>query len=552
MAGQAYLAASEVTQLADAFVSEKKLRFPLQVMYSGMPLAVHSGLDINSPEDLARWRAFVYDLEARLQRIPESELRGRKEWVTRADLLEGIAQTHTNDTCRSELWNITPYGFVFLLPTVADSQPVATATNRREALARWHGVASWLDRERANLALGLRHGYAAYRAGAADELSQVEAFIAEPYADWPTTVLARRAKQPQFTLELNRITAHEIIPAAERFRDYLRTQYLPNARTAPSIIGLPQGMACLRARLSTTTTVDMEPKAMLDALVARRAEERERIMVLARRAYDEPDLNWQSFGEKLRHDARDTFQKTDNIPVILDNLIARVRAAWPRMMSTPPPGPLVVRPGSVDRYVPASDDGERPATYFYSGAGAHREVAESLVMHEIIPGHYLVDTVRRQKRSALHIIARMIYLGGPNEGWATYAETWAAELGLYSGPFEEMGGLVNSVTPSAVAELGMQVAGWTEVQAGTYLRDEAPFDLPTGDPEGVGAIVNQTGDLEAYPIGAMQYEALRKRAQAGLGPRFDSREYHQMLLSDGPLPFWALGEKVDTWISAQR
>jgi hypothetical protein len=75
---------------------------------------------------------------------------------------------------------------------------------------------------------------------------------------------------------------------------------------------------------------------------------------------------------------------------------------------------------------------------------------------------------------------------------------------------------------------------------------------PTGDPEGVGAIVNQTGDLEAYPIGAMQYEALRKRAQAGLGPRFDSREYHQMLLSDGPLPFWALGEKVDRWISAQR
>lgn len=552
VAGQAHSAASKVTQLADAFVAEYKRQFPLQAMYSGTPLVVQSGLDINSPGDLARWRAFVYGLESELKGIPSSELVGRPEWVTRADLLEGIAQTHMYDICQLELWNISPYGFVFLLPTVADSQPVATAKDRREALERWHGIALWLDQERANLALGLQHGYAAYRTGVADELSQVEAFIAEPYADWPTTVLAKRAMQPQFTLELNRIATHEIIPAAERFRDYLRTQYLPHSRSAPSIVGLPQGLVCLRARLSITTTVDMEPKAMFDALVERRAEEKKRILALARQVYGEPELTWQSFGEKLRHDARDSYNKTDNIADILSNLISRVRAAWPRMMSTPPPGPLAVRPGSVDRYVPASDDGERPATYLYSGAGAHREVAESLVMHETIPGHYLADVVRRQHGHALHPVARVIFLNGPSEGWATYAETWAAELGLYSGPFEEMGGLVNSVTPSAVAELGMQIAGWNELQAGTYLRDETPFDLPTGDPEGVGAIVNLTGDLEAYPIGAMQYEVLRERTQEALGPHFNSREFHQVLLSDGPLPFWALGEKVDRWIATQR
>jgi uncharacterized protein (DUF885 family) len=547
-----FAAVHTVTQLADAFVAEYKRRFPFQVMYTGMPLSTQSGVDINSRGDFANWRAFVYGLEVELKKISENALVGRPEWVTRADLLEGIAQTHMADTCQSELWNINPYGFVFVLPTVADSQPVTTAKGRREALARWHRIAQWLDQERANLALGLGRGYAAYRTGVADELSQVEAFIAQPYADWPTTVLAKRAKNALFTLELNHIATHEILPAAERFREFLKTEYLPHARTAPASLGIPQGMACLRARLATATTVEMEPKAMFDALVARRDAEKKRILELARQAYAVPDLTWEAFGEKLRKDPRDVYQKSDSIPEILENIFERVRTAWPRMMMTPPPGPIVVRPGPVDRYVPASDDGERPASYLYSGAGAHREAAESLIMHETIPGHYLLDVVRGQHRGALHPIARIIYLNGPNEGWATYAETWAAELRLYSGPFEEMGGLVNSVTPSAVAELGMQIAGWSQEQAGTYLRNETPFDSPTGEPEGVGAIVNLTGDLEAYPIGAMQYEAIRKRAQDALGSRFDSREYHQMLLSDGPLPFWALNAKVDRWLVDRR
>ena len=104
----------------------------------------------------------------------------------------------------------------------------------------------------------------------------------------------------------------------------------------------------------------------------------------------------------------------------------------------------------------------------------------------------------------------------------------------------------------AVAELGMQVAGWSEDQAGTYLRDETPFDSPSGNKESVAAIVDFVGWPERYPICAMQYEALRKRAEEALGFQFDTREYHQMLLSDGPLPFWALNVKVNRWIATQR
>jgi hypothetical protein len=58
--------------------------------------------------------------------------------------------------------------------------------------------------------------------------------------------------------------------------------------------------------------------------------------------------------------------------------------------------------------------------------------------------------------------------------------------------------------------------------------------------------------VESYPIGTLQYEAARKRAQDDLGRRFDSREFHQMLLSDGALPFAALNSKLNRWIAAHR
>ncbi len=553
-AAQAESAATKVTRLADAFVAEYKRRFPIQVMYTGVRLGEQTGLDINGPEEIEHWRQFVRGIKDEIEKVPENDLAGKPEWVTRAYLIAGIATSRAEETCRGELWNVGSFGWVFQLPTIVDAQPVVTAEDRREALIRWHGIAPWLDQDVANLEEGLRQGYAAYRAGVEGELAQIESFIAAPYEQWPTTVLAKRANDTEFTLQLNRIATQEIGPAARRYRDFLKTTYLPHARTTPSTLTLPDGMACLRARLSSSLTVDMDPKAMFELLVARRKAERVRILELARRAYADPTLTWETFGEKLRADPRDKFASSEDVRKTYEGIIARARQALPQMVLTPPTGDILVKAGSgTDMFSAASDDGTHPATFLYAGPDGHREVAESLAMHETIPGHYLQDTVRKQAHAVpLHPIARVVMVLGPMEGWATYAETWAAELGLYSGPFDEMGGLVNSLTPLAVAEMGMQVAGWSEDQAGTYLREEMPFSLPSGDKESIAAIVDVVGWPERYPIGAMRYEEIRKRAAAVLGRNFETRAFHQMLLSDGPLPFWALEKKVNRWIATRH
>jgi len=112
----------------------------------------------------------------------------------------------------------------------------------------------------------------------------------------------------------------------------------------------------------------MDPKTMFDVLVARRQAERARILELARKAYGVTDLSWEEFGRRLRTDPRDTFRDAEAIRATLESVIARARAALPKMVVTPRSEDITLKPvpdylldSSPDgRFFPASDVG-RPA-----------------------------------------------------------------------------------------------------------------------------------------------------------------------------------------------
>jgi uncharacterized protein (DUF885 family) len=60
------------------------------------------------------------------------------------------------------------------------------------------------------------------------------------------------------------------------------------------------------------------------------------------------------------------------------------------------------------------------------------------------------------------------------------------------------------------------------------------------------------GQLTAYDSGGLEIMALRREAEAALGPRFDIRQFHQRVLENGSIPLSALRANISVWIAAER
>jgi uncharacterized protein (DUF885 family) len=554
---------ARVTELADRYVTEYKVRFPIQYAFSGLPSDRNDGIDINSPADFANWREFEKSIDVELQRIRPDSFADQPEWVTWHFLNQALKQDTETRLCRNELWSVSTLGWQASLSQLATIQSVGTGEARAQALARWRKLAPWIDQEIANLKEGQRLGFSATQATVKATVGQLDGVVDGPASKSGYQQPAERDKTPAFLAEWTRMVEGSLLPALRRYRDFLRDEYLPHARVTVSIESHPNGRECYGGLIFATVTIDADPVALYDIAVEQVAKERATALTLGRKIYGDKARDWNSLAKLVLADPKNRFASTDEVRAYTQRTYERAYAAAGKMVITPPVGRVKLEPfpefqqasAPGGEYLPAADDGSRPATYYYRNLpkDLYRASLQNVILHETLPGHHLQNQfLAEHGRKNNHPIGRVLFFTGPGEGWATYAEDFAKEIRLYDSDLDYIGRMMGSITPMMVADLGMQVKGWSTEQATEYLKEAMPMRPPERATQSVAMISGLPGFVLAYPLGAMEWAKMRTRAEASIGKRFDVRAFHQMELADGMLPFAALEAKLDRWIQVEH
>ncbi len=140
-----------------------------------------------------------------------------------------------------------------------------------------------------------------------------------------------------------------------------------------------------------------------------------------------------------------------------------------------------------------------------------------------------------------------------DEGWALYAESLGRELGLFTDPMQWYGRLSDEMLRAMrlVVDTGLHDLGWSREQAIRYMQDNSSLAATDIEAE-VERYIVVPGQALGYKIGDLRIQGLRRRAEEALGARFDIREFHAAILTDGSLPMAVLEAKMARWIESRR
>jgi uncharacterized protein (DUF885 family) len=328
---------------------------------------------------------------------------------------------------------------------------------------------------------------------------------------------------------------------------------------------LPDGAAYYDFLLENYTTTKLTSDEIHEIGLREVARIHEAMRGVMKQVGFEGDL--PAFFAFMREDARFYYPDTDagRAAWLADagRHIAAMRAKLPQLFVTLPQAAVEVRAVEPFReksagkafYQRPSLDGTRPGV-FYGNLYQMREMPkyelEALVYHEAIPGHHMQIAIATEESS----LPRFRRLGGYSaysEGWGLYSERLGREVGFYTDPYSEFGRLALELHRAIrlVVDTGLHAKRWTREQTIRYHVDNSP----TGEDAAIRATeryILNPGQATAYMIGMLKIVELRERAAAALGPRFDMREFHDLVLRTGAVPLTVLEAEVQRWIDGRR
>lgn len=439
------------------------------------------------------------------------------------------------------------------------AQPFKTKEDYEKFMQRMKSFSQWADSAIANMRRGEVSGYVLPKALVVKVIPQLAALTKKdsnnvfygPLKELPDGLDS--ASRGALTTEYRQAIETSIIPAFEKLRSFMQTEYLPKARSSSGISGVPDGKAYYQYLIRYWTTTNKTPDEIFTTGEKEVARIRGEMEEVKNSTGFKGDL--AAFFTFVRNDPQFRIFKTpaqvlDSFKAIESKIMPGVQQMYLHLPKTK----FEIRQTEAFRaasasaeYFPGSVKDGRPGVFYVPILDAKKFSyvgMESLFLHEAIPGHHFQSSLQ-QENDSLPKLRKFIWFGAYGEGYALYCEGLGKELGLYTNPYQYFGRLSDEIHRAIrlVVDVGMHTKGWSREQALKYMLDNEPLseEEATAEIERYMAI---PGQALSYKTGELKIRELRQKYEQLLGDQFNLKDFHDELLKDGCVPLSVLEAKM--------
>lgn len=555
-------AAHALADLAAAYWRFECEEQPFTAIMAGEPTDA-TVLFRDSAADHARRAERAREMAASLAAIGTDALSARDR-VTHRLLAREFATIAGHHAVHAHLrpW-LLPVGPDFNSVFFANGTELPNAAAAALYVARLGSIPAFLADVRDNLSAGhgkgIRYPAAVLAAAAANTRAMTAGDPAAsawqaPFGRSPAASRPEMREQADAALAIIR---DRLVPALRAYADHLDGAIADGARDGLSCVDTEGGEDYYRHFVRHFTTTDMSPDEVHALGLSEVARLEAELTVLAEGAGHAGDLAGfraratavvATSADELRMAAESLCKQVDKrIPAFF----GRVPRATYGVDTIPPAQsaampPAYAQPSPADRSAP----GILWATGLPSKCPLH--MLPALVLHEAWPGH-LMHIALMQEQRGLPAFRRhgAVKYTACVEGWALYCEWLGIEMGLYRTAAETYGRLEMELWRAIrlVVDTGIHWHRWSRADAIAYMT--VRLSLPA---EAIAAEVDRyaamPGQALAYQVGGRAVRAMRARAEAAFGARFDRRAFHDLLTGAGAMTLPVMDAVVDAWIEA--
>lgn len=355
-----------------------------------------------------------------------------------------------------------------------------------------------------------------------------------------------------------------VLPAYENLIATLEAQEKV-ASTDDGAWKLPEGSAFFNNALKRTTTTDLTAEEIHEIGLKEVARIHEEMRAIMKKVGFKGTL--KEFFEFMKKDQQFYYEDSqkgrkeymDEATFIIDSMKTRLD----ELFITKPKAALIVKAVEPFReksagkafYQQPALDGSRPGTYYanmYDMESMPSYQMEALAYHEGIPGHHMQIAIAQELKE-VPMFRKFGRYTAYVEGWGLYSEFIPKEMGFYANPYSDFGRLAMELWRACrlVVDTGIHAKKWTREQGIKYYTDNTP-NAELDAIKMVERHIVMPSQATAYKIGMLKILELRKKAKDALGDKFDIRKFHDVVLTNGPLPLNVLETMVDEYIASEK